>query len=433
MNNEHDPAATLNEEGVALMRQGRLEEARARWDESLRWGELPEVDNNLGFLHSCLGDLDQAIRFFARALALRPRYPEALNNLGIALFQTGRPDEAERAFREAIAESPRYAEALNNLGSLLLHQGRAAEAAACYRASLEARGDNAETWSNLGVALKDIGAGEEAIECWRRSLAYNAGDANVHRNLGTFLSQRGRLAEALDCYQQVAALRPDDAGVRFVVEALRGAGGVTQMPADYVTQLFDSYAAHFDKDLVDRLGYRGPALLKAVLSPAPPRHSLDILDLGCGTGLCGAAFRDWAKRLVGVDLSPRMLAEAQRRGVYDELIEEELLTTLRQAEGAFDLILAGDVLVYLGDLRPLFEAARRALRPGGRFAFTIELAEGSGYRLLASVRFAHGLEYVRRRAAAAGFEELRQESIVIRLEDGLPLAGLVMALGRTSA
>lgn len=47
--------------------------------------------------------------------------------------------------------------------------------------------------------------------------------------------------------------------------------------------------------------------------------SLDILDLGCGTGLIGSWFKDYARKLVGVDVSPTMLDMATKKGCYHEL------------------------------------------------------------------------------------------------------------------
>ena len=53
-----------------------------------------------------------------------------------------------------------------------------------------------------------------------------------------------------------------------------------------------------------------------------------ILDAGCGTGLAGKKLREKASRLVGVDISPKMLIKAEEKGIYDELVEMELVTFL---------------------------------------------------------------------------------------------------------
>jgi predicted TPR repeat methyltransferase len=184
---------------------------------------------------------------------------------------------------------------------------------------------------------------------------------------------------------------------------------------------------------VERLGYCSPALLRAALAPPPAPRSLAVLDLGCGTGLCGAQFRDWAERLVGVDLSRGMLAQAHAKGVYDELILGDLLEPLRAGAGKFDLVLASDVVLYLGDLQPLLAAVYAALRAGGRFAFTVDVLEGADYRLLPFGHYAHARGYLQRAAAAAGLHEVSASPAVFPREGGPNAAGLVVVLARPPA
>jgi predicted TPR repeat methyltransferase len=175
-------------------------------------------------------------------------------------------------------------------------------------------------------------------------------------------------------------------------------------------------------------------LLQVSLEPAPPPRSLAVLDLGCGTGLCGLRFRGWAHTLIGVDISPNMLARARERGIYDELILGDLLPPLQASEGRFDLIVASDVLFYVGDLEPVLRAVHQALRPGGRFAFTVELpAKSEGepdYRLLPLGHFVHSRPYLRQVTAAAQLQEVRANEVTFPREDGESVPGLVVVLAR---
>jgi predicted TPR repeat methyltransferase len=272
-------------------------------------------------------------------------------------------------------------------------------------------------------------------------------DPKTHRNLGKIFYDQGQYAAALPSYQRVLALCPDDMEARFLVEALSPASALAQVPVDYLADLYDGFAANFEKALVERRGYRSPELLKAALlaeySPqagapsAPPARSLEVLDLGCGTGLCGLQVRDWAHTLIGVDLSPKMLAKARERGIYDELILSELLPPLQASEGRFDLILASDVLFYVGDLEPVTRAVHQALRPGGRFAFTVELPErdaaregGPDYRLLPIGHFVHSRPYLRKVAAEAHLREVSATEVEFPREDGQSVPGLVLVLAR---
>jgi predicted TPR repeat methyltransferase len=162
-----------------------------------------------------------------------------------------------------------------------------------------------------------------------------------------------------------------------------------------------------------------------------PRGDRDVLDLGCGTGLCGQAFRGYASRLVGTDLSAGMIAKARERGVYNELYCEDILVTLERMPGQFDVILSADVFVYIGDLARVFDAAEAALRPGGWFAFSVERgAAGTTYALHSANRYTHSADYVRDLARCNGLQEAKFADVVLRVQNGEPVAGYVVLLQR---
>ena len=184
---------------------------------------------------------------------------------------------------------------------------------------------------------------------------------------------------------------------------------------------FDSFAASFEAKLA-KLQYRAPALVAAALEQTglTPSRQLDVLDAGCGTGLCGPLVAPYARRLVGVDLSDGMLKHAREKNVYDVLVHEELTACLLQDPAAFDLIISADTLVYFGALEDVAVAAAGALRPGGRFIFTVEEVTGEDasldYCIRPHGRYNHRASYVEQVLAGAGFSanfqraELRMES-----------------------
>ncbi|HSV29503.1 MAG TPA: methyltransferase domain-containing protein, partial [Candidatus Omnitrophota bacterium] len=192
-------------------------------------------------------------------------------------------------------------------------------------------------------------------------------------------------------------------------------------------QLFDDYADKFDAALVEKLDYRAPALLADALRRTLGEVSgLQVMDAGCGTGLAAPVLRPLAAWLEGVDLSPAMVAKARQRGLYDELREGELVQALSDSATHFDLVVAADVLVYLGDLEPVMRAARKALAPGGAFAFTVERCDDvETYVLGAKSRYAHAEGYVRKVAEQAGFTVALLEQAVTRRDAGADVPGLV--------
>jgi predicted TPR repeat methyltransferase len=422
--------------GVSYAAQGRLTEAVACYRRAVQLKpDLAEAFNNLGYLLTMQKDWDQAAAALRRALDLKPNYPEALNNLGIVLFQQQRPAEAETLFRQAITLRPQYPEALGNLGGALLGQGKNAEAADCYRQVLRLRPNDARTYNNLGAICRNLNQLDEAENCLKRSLALNPGDAITLRNLANLYQDRSKYAEALPCFRQLLVLNPKDVEVRLLVEALSGTSTLKRMPADYLAGQYDAGADSFEKDWVRRLGYNSPELLMASLGSAPAPRSLDILDLGCGTGLCGLHFKDWARTLTGVDISAGMQARARQRGVYTELIRGDMVTAVLERHDAFNLALASDVLLHFGDLAPVLQAVRQALRPGGRFAFTVDLLQppnGADYKLMPYLHFAHSRDYLRRAAAEAGLEIVRMDDVLFPREVGVKVAGLVLVLARPS-
>jgi predicted TPR repeat methyltransferase len=394
--------------------------------------DFADAFNNLGYLQTSRGELDEAMTSLRRALALKPHYPEALSNLGIVHYQKHQVDEAARCFRGALALRPQYPEALNNLGNALLAQGQVAEAGDCYRQALRLRPHDARAYNNLAGVYRTLHQYEEAVACLRESLTYNPNDAITHRNLGKLLYDQRNYAEALTCFQRVLTLCPDDADARLFAEALSGTSSLARVPADFLATMYDQDADRFEPEIVLPRNYRSPELLKAALEPAPAPRSLAILDLGCGTGLCGVQFRDWAKTLIGVDLSANMLAKAREKGIYDQLIVSDLLPAVQGHEGQFDLIVASDVVLYFGDLEPLTQAVHRALRPGGRFAFNVDLLDeaGADYRLLPEIHFAHSRAYLQNLAARTQLEICMTPAMFPR-STGEEVAGLVVVLSRS--
>jgi predicted TPR repeat methyltransferase len=260
----------------------------------------------------------------------------------------------------------------------------------------------------------------------------------AHFLLGEALMALGRPAEAAAALRRARALDADDvlgAGIRL---ALLGAGDAepeTAMSPAYVRALFDDYADRFDDHLVETLHYRGPELIMAALgrlSRAPLAYGC-VLDLGCGTGLMGAAIRPHAGWLGGCDLSPAMVAKAEQRGLYDDLAVADVVDHLRAAPAAgFDLLTAADVVTYMGDLGPLFAAAARVLAPSGLFALTGQAAE-RGIVLGADCRYAHGEDHLHAAAQAAGLSVAHIASAAMRLDRGEPVPTHVLVLRKGDA
>lgn len=240
----------------------------------------------------------------------------------------------------------------------------------------------------------------------------------------------GDVEAAVALFARCLDIDPDDhCGVALRL-ARYGRATPTSAPPSYIATLFGQHAEAFDDILVRQLGYDVPALARCLAGPHLPA-SVRLLDLGCGTGLAGAAFADVARETVGVDLAQEMLALADARGVYGELYVAEAVAFLTAwDEALFDAIVATDVWPYLGDLAPFMRAAASCLTGGGLLVASTERADDDppgGWRVTATQRFAHTSPYLGATLADAGFAIAAQAPIVVRHEDGAPVKGDLVA------
>lgn len=376
------------------------------------------------------GRLDDAAAIYRAILQAMPDQADALQLLGAVEGQRGRHDEALGLLRRAVQSAPDNAAAHNNLGNALAQLQRHGEALDCFERSLRLKPDNPKALRNRGNALRKLNRLDEALRDIDRVLALAPGSLEATVDRGELMLALGRRAEAIECFRRALAGGKDVAGLRFVLASLGDGDIPGQAPPDYVKGLFDQYAGTFDAHLVDVLGYRTPALLVEALRPAMPDAPCDMVDLGCGTGLCGPLLRPLARRLVGVDLSEGMLARARDGGHYDALEAAELVAWLQGTPERFDVALACDVLIYLGDLAPALHAVHAVLRPGGCFAFSVERSDDADILLRPTRRYAHSRAYLERLAATQGFALRSIGAAVLRKDGSQPVEGWLVALGR---
>ncbi len=392
--------------GVLAHRGGRSEEGLAMIRRSLELApDQPDWHSNLGIVLQAAGDLEGAMAAFARAIALRPEHANAHSNLGVLLRVHGRLVEAEAEYRTAIALQPAHADAYHNLAILLDLTNRTPEAVTAYCKALTLRPEYPEARRLLALAYCAIGEPDKAV---------------------------------LMCEEWVRN-EPDDPMARHTMAAVSGRDVPLRASDDYVRKTFDGFSASFEAKLA-RLHYKAPELVMGILAGAglESRQTLDVLDAGCGTGLCGPLLAPYARRLVGIDLSDGMLEHAREKQVYDELVAGELTAHMQARPQAYDVIVTADTLCYFGALEEVVAAAAAALRPGGVLAFTVEEATDAAaaadipdYRLLPHGRYHHRADYVERLLKEAGLQPVIERGD-LRREQGLPVAGLVVRATKAS-
>lgn len=455
--------------GTAFAASDRLEDAAAAYEGALkiRPGWALALDN-LGAIRQLQGRPALAERAFRDAIASEPHEGALHFHLGLALSLQGRAGEAIAAHQAAVARAPDHAGAHVQLarllrdgepsaalaaatraaalapddagvhglhGAALARSGRPAEAAAAYARARDLAPERVEVHYNCALGAEALGDLAGAVAAYRDALARDP----VHRpslvNLSRVLVDLQRIDELRPVYEQLLAVDPGNTMVPHLLDGLRGRT-TARAPRAYVVDLFDGIAPHFEALLVDRLGYRAPELLRAAAVRAGVRGR--ALDLGCGTGLAGAALRPHVDVLHGVDLAPRMIDAARAKGVYDALHLADVVDFLdAQIDGDipddlvaehYDLIVAADVLIYLGDLAPLVAAARRRLAPGGLLLVTTEETDAADVVLLPTGRYAHRRDYLARLAADHGLAVEAVEAFALRTEASGTIAGALWVL-----
>lgn len=368
-----------------------------------------------------LADAERLYRQSLRADAL----PDAHHMLGLLLHQQGRSGDAVPLIEKAIRLAPQAVNFQLSYGAVLASLGHLGPAATAFRRVLSVRAADQLAWRNLATAELGLGQSEDALAASGRACLLDRTDTTAWTAYAHAARRLGRLGVAADACRAALAADPAFDEARFLLAAIEG--DPSRSPPAYVRQVFDKYAGHFDRDLVERLGYRTPEMLAelAVRLLKPAAKSLSILDLGCGTGLAGVALAALARRIVGLDLSPAMLAEARKRGLYADLVEGDLESMA--FDKRFDLVVAADVFNYLGDLGPTFDAIGRALAPGGALLFSVEeLADGGTFRLTEDLRYAHAPVHIRHLASERGWIEIASEQAVLRRQGGKPVAGVLL-------
>src|SRR5262245_15468048 len=383
-----------------------------------------------GVLEHQRGRGDSGIAMIERSLELEPDHADWYSNLGIVLQERLRLDDAVAAYRRAIALDPKHVNAHNYLGVGLRAVRHPVGAGAAYREAIRLNPENIDSYTNLGILLNGLKRTPEAVVCFCKVITLRPKHPEARRLLALAHCALGELDKAIELFEQWLKEEPGNPIAQHMLAACSGKDVPPRASDTFVELTFDSFASSFDAKLA-KLHYRAPALVAAALGEpgVEPTKIYDVLDAGCGTGLCGPLVAPYARSLVGVDLSGHMIAHAKERNVYDSLVKSELTTFLQEATASYDLIVSADTLVYFGPLEEVAAAAASALRPGGRLVFTVEEltgpAAGAAYTISPHGRYSHTRDYVERVLSAADFD-VEIGNAELRLEAGYPVAGLVV-------
>jgi predicted TPR repeat methyltransferase len=423
----HVPAHNLLT--VVLMSMERFAEAEPFIVRAIMLNQSSYVSfYNYGLIAKRLNKPEKALEQFSNALNLNPNVSETWNNRGTVFNDLKKYDLAISDFDRAIALNRNYAEAYVNKGKSLTLLKRYDEAVTAFDNALSVKTDLAGAWLGHGNILNEFRRYEEAFAAYDKALSIKPDLVGAWLGRAHARLHRGQLFDGQKDLEHAVSLGADADYVAFELAKFGIRKDIDIMPKKIVKLLFDEYADRFDNHLTEKLKYDAPKSLFTLLRQCTELFCLTALDLGCGTGLMGTQIRPIANMLIGVDISEKMLEKARERAVYDSLICDEIVHFLMDTQATFDLIVATDVLVYIGNIRDLFKFVTSALVEGGLFAFTVEAGDCDEFILRPTGHYQHSKGYIDRLAKMFGLEVIATQEKVIRQDKGMPVPGYMYVL-----
>ncbi|SFD08430.1 methyltransferase [Devosia psychrophila] len=345
------------------------------------------------------------------------------------LRRDGQLEDAKALAATIIQREPDNVGAMRLLAALAMQSGDPLTATQHLGAAALQHDPAPDLLTELGEAQLASGDPTPALASFRRALEQRPRDATALRGLAQSHQLLGNHPEALAGFRAALAVLPYDKYAAHMVAALSGADAAAS--ANYIADLFDTYAETFDSHLTEMLGYQTPGYIRDVVAPYP---LTTLLDLGCGTGLVGAALIDRIPTMDGVDLSAQMIRKSRERDIYRHLRVGDITTIIETdpaLSGPYDLVTAGDVFVYLGDLAAVFAAVTTVLAPEGLFAFSVEAAPDHEITLRTNGRYAHSTRYIAGLATTLSFRTVERQDMTLRQERNQPVLGTLYLLQRS--
>jgi predicted TPR repeat methyltransferase len=362
--------------------------------------------------------------------------PIILHSAGVQAFRAGHLELAADLIARAIAANGHMPNFHYNLAIVLRAQGKLKEAAASYKRAILLKPDYADAHNNLGNVWKTLGQRDKARASFERALQCRPGNADTHYNLGILCSDSGDRDEAAFHFHRCLDCDPGDSrGVRILLAHLGLATAPDRTPQAQLLNLYDVRSRFWDRES----SYFGHALVAEGLQQHARTANLDILDIGCGTGLVGALVRPLAAKLDGVDISPAMLEKARDKGHYDNLDQADLVSFMSGHPDSYDAVMGAATLIHFGDLHGVFQAAAMCLRDGGLFVFTLfsndaddaDFAVAANDKLAQSGCYTHSTGYVDRLAPESGFSVQMLKKVVHEHDQNdNPVPGILVVLRR---
>lgn len=376
----------------------------------------------LGILYLKENQLSDAEHEFQYVLSLDNEHVNALINLGVTALKRDQGQLAVDFFTKALAFDEENSDARNNLAATFIHHDRYENALIHYDILLKKDPKNIEYLYNSGVAQMALGHLQQATDQFTSILMRQENHFAALNNLAAIQSRLGNRSQAIDLLKRAVAVNPNDTACQFMLYALTGSQKQPAPSPEYITNLFNRYALSYENHMQTTLNYALPHQIAKQLHQLFGLKTLArTIDLGCGTGLMGIIMKGISEHLTGVDLSAKMLAAAKEKAVYDQLVESELIAFLKNDTQQYQLVIAADVIPYLGELDTFFSLIQKRLSPDGFIIFSTEISLDDPWKLQSSARFCHHESYIQSLLKKHHLKLISQEETIGRTQDKQPL------------
>lgn len=389
---------------------------------------LYEAKKLMAQAHLKICDYDNALKWYLQALALNPDDANSQHEAGVCYLQIKQYTKAVSKFLKVIDLEPEHTEAYYHLANTYLAMGRYTLAKSYYLKQLH-YAKLIECYFNVGVLHERESRHQDAITFFKSCLEINPNYTPALQNIASSYLQINRIDLAINHYEKLHKLDQDNLEYQHILSALKQTQTPENAPEEYIQNLFNHYAPHYNTHMQDYLNYQVPKKIFELLRTfhfltKPLEH---IIDLGCGSGLSGQVLHTYTSALTGIDLSSKMLDEAKKTGVYNHLVCGNIQDGLKKIHTA-DGVIASDVFSYLGDLNQLFNDVFNILTINGFFCFTIEKTYQFPYILQKSIRYAHHKKYIYKLAKLHQFDIITYENIQLRKHHHRHIEGYLFLL-----
>ncbi|PUA99331.1 putative TPR repeat methyltransferase [Acidovorax sp. 107] len=409
--------------------QGDLKNAALTLNKAnAQWPQDPRVFMLGGLLAEKSGNVKGAFEALRKSVSLAPDWGPGLLELALLLARQNQFQEAIETAEKVATLEPQNLQVLAGVIDIAHRAGHLDMAIRHLRRGLDLVPGDVALRRLLARDLSDQGQHEASISMWNALVQEHPADPQSLVGHVQACIAAGNPTGARDSAAALLGLAPDDAVYQYYA---RLAHGETpgQQPAELTRAIFDNMAEFYDLHMVRGLKYQLPKQVGDKILARHPDKKINVLDLGCGTGLLGVCLGRLDGALVGVDPAMKMIEQAARHNVYDRFHTVNLHDALRETPAAlYQVIAALDVFIYAGEVTQAIPNAHRVLAPGGMMVFSFEAApeQGPDMVLQPAGRYAHKRSHVEAVCESAGFATVEIEETVLREENHTPVPGFVV-------